>query len=350
MAQSMKDPVDFSIGQPDFNAPDAVKEAAIKAIRDNDNGYTLTAGIEPLRGALAEQIAEEFNWAEPSVIITCGVSGALHLASLATINPGDEVLVADPYFVIYKYMVSLANGRCVFVDTYPDFKITAERVARCLTPKSKILVINSPANPTGAVYDKENLKAIAELAARHNLLVISDEIYRDFSYDGPAVSIASFYENTLVLRGFSKSYGIAGWRLGFMAAPESLIELMEKMLALQQYTFVCAAHPLQIAALTALECDTSEQCANYRRKRDLVYEGLKEAFELVRPEGAFYAFATAPGGKAGEFVTAAIKNGVLVIPGAVFSRRDSHFRISYATSDEMIRKGVERLCRLAEKG
>ena len=350
MASQMTDPVNFSIGEPDFNAPEQVKESAIQAIRENHNGYTLTTGIEPLRVALAEQITKQFHWPKPEVLITSGVSGAIQLAFMATINPGDEVLMPDPCFVIYRHMVNLLGGKCVYIDTYPDFQLDPQRIAEKITDKTKILVINSPSNPSGAVYSAEDLKAVADLAGKHSLLVISDDIYCDFSYDGPSASIAQFYENTVLMRGFSKAYGIPGWRLGYVAGGEHLAELFDRMTALQQYTFVCAPHPFQIAALTALKCDMSDQIDIYRRKRDLIYQGLNGVFDLVRPQGAFYAFVPAPGGNATEFVTAAIKNNVLIIPGSVFSERDSHFRISYATDDDSIRKGIDRLCRVAEKG
>jgi aspartate aminotransferase len=350
LAATMKDPVNFSIGEPYFSAPAEMKAAAIAAIEENRNTYTLTAGIAPLREALGAAITAEFGWDKPTVLVTAGLSGALTLAYLATINPGDEVVMADPYFVIYKHMTNLAGGKCVFVDTYPDFRLDAQKVTAAITSRTKLLILNSPANPTGSVYSAAELQALADVARKHDLLVVSDEIYRDFSYDGEAASIAKYYENTLVLRGYSKTYGVPGWRLGYVAAPEHLSSVVDQMTTLQQYTFVCAPHPFQLAAVTALKCDMSEQIAAYRQKRDMIYEGLKGRFKLVRPAGAFYAFVEAPGGNGSAFVAEAIKNDVLVIPGGVFSQRDTHFRISYATGEEMIRKGIARLVKLATKG
>ena len=349
MAREMTDPVNFSIGEPDFGPSDEVKAAAIKAINEDKNGYTLTTGIDPLRNALAEQVSKQFNRPNPSVLVTSGVSGALQLAFMTLINPGDEVLIPDPYFVIYKHIINMLGGRCVFVDTYPDFHLDAEKVAEKITDKTKLMIINSPSNPSGSVYQDEELKAVAEVVRKHKLIVLSDDIYTDFSYDGPAANIANHYENTIVMGGFSKAYGVPGWRLGYMAVPEHLTELFDSMATLQQYTFVCAPHPFQVAALTALKSDISKHIEDYRRKRDLIYNGLKDSFGLIRPEGAFYAFVPAPNGNATEFVTKAIKNNVLVIPGSVFSEKDTHFRISYATDDELIKKGVERLCMIAEK-
>jgi len=347
LAATMKDPVNFSIGEPDFAAPEAVKREAIRAIESDRNNYTVTAGIPELRQVLAARVAAEFGWQEPAVLVTSGLSGALTLALMAIVDAGDGVLLADPYFVSYKHLTVLQGGVCQFVDTYPDFALTAERLRSAVTKTSKVLVLNSPTNPTGRVIPVEQLQAIAQVAREAGLLVLSDEIYRDFSYDGPAESIANYYENTLLLRGFSKTYGVPGWRLGYVAAPKALAGVIDAMTTLQQYTFVCAPHPFQVAALTALGCDTSAQIAAYRRKRDLIYEGLKGPFELHRPEGAFYAFVRAPGGRATEFVERAIQRGVLVIPGSVFSQQDSHFRLSYATGEAQIRRGIERLCALA---
>jgi aspartate aminotransferase/aminotransferase len=210
-----------------------------------------------------------------------------------------------------------------------------------------MIILNSPCNPTGVVYSQQQIEALARVAAERDILVLTDEIYEKFCYDGPCPSIATHYEKSLLLRGFSKPYAMTGWRLGYVAAHESLKEVVEQMTKIQQYTFVCAPTPLQKAAIAAMDYDVSDLVAGYRSKRDLLYEGLKDTFELVRPAGAFYAFVRAPGRAATPFVEKAIKNMVLVIPGNVFSEKDTHFRISYATSDEKIRQGVEILCRLA---
>jgi len=344
----MKDPVNFSIGQPDFDVPEALKEEAIRAIRAGQNKYSQTAGDETLKQKIAAQVGAEFGWANPAVLVSSGVSGGLLLAFMATINPGDEVIIPDPYFVMYKHLVNLLGGRCVFVDSYPDFGLPVEKIAGAVTDKTKMIVLNSPCNPSGAVYSQQQIKALAQVAAERDILVLTDEIYEKFCYDGPCPSIAGYYEKSLLLRGFSKPYAMTGWRLGYVAAHESLKEVIEQMTKIQQYTFVCAPTPFQMAAIAAMDYDVSDYVDEYRRKRDLLYDGLKGTFELVRPGGAFYAFVKAPGGRrATEFVEKAIKNNVLVIPGNVFSEKDTHFRISYATSDEKIRRGVEILCSLA---
>lgn len=346
MAATMKDPVNFSIGEPDFGAPAEMKRAAIEAIESDKSGYTVTSGLAQLREELAGRISREFGWSNPSVLITCGLSGALTLSLMATVNAGDGVLIPDPYFVSYRHLVNLNGGKCQFVNTYPDFGLTCERLDKAADAKSKVLFVNSPANPTGVLYQTERLKEIAGFAQRRDLLVLSDEIYREFTYDGQADSIGHYYENTMVMRSFSKCYGVPGWRLGYVAVPEHLSGLADAMATLQQYTFVCAPHPFQLATMAALQCDISGHIADYHRKRDMIYDGLKDKFDLVKLEGAFYAFVAAPGGDATAFVEKAIKNDVLVIPGSVFSEQDSHFRLSYATSDEMIAKGIERLISL----
>ena len=258
MAATMKDPVNFSIGEPDFGAPDEMKRAAIESIESDKSGYTVTAGLAEFREELAGRISKEFGWSNPLVLITCGLSGALTLALMATVNAGDGVLVPDPYFVSYRHLVNLNGGKCQFVNTYPDFGLTSERLDEAADAKSKVLFVNSPANPTGVLYSSERLKEIAEFASGKGLLVLSDEIYREFTYEGQADSIGHYYENTMVMRSFSKRYGVPGWRLGYVAVPEHVSGLLDAMATLQQYTFVCAPTPFQKAAIAALDYDVSD--------------------------------------------------------------------------------------------
>jgi len=246
--------------------------------------------------------------------------------------------------VMYSHLVHLAGGVPVPVDTYPDFRPGADQIAAAVTDRTRMLIINSPCNPTGAVYTEDELRRIADLAAERDLLVISDEIYERFCYDRPFVSMASLYENALLMRGMSKTYAMTGWRVGWCTGPR---QILEKMTTLQQYSFVCAPSMAQVASVEALKLDVSKHIEAYRRKRDMVHDALGETFGLVRPDGAFYAFVPAPGGDATAFVTKAIENNVLIIPGKVFSGKDTHFRISYATSDEKLAKGLEILVKLA---
>ena len=343
LAASLKDPVNFSIGQPDFDVPEPLKEEAIKAIKAGQNKYSQTAGDAILKNKIAEQIKNEFGWSDPAILITSGVSGGLLLAFLALINPDDEVIIPDPYFVIYKHVINMLGGRCIFVDSYPDFELPVDKIADAITNKTKMIILNSPCNPTGVVYSEQQIKALTEVAAEKDILVMTDEIYEKFCYDGQCPSIANYCEKTLLLRGFSKSYAMTGWRLAYMAAGESLKNVIEEMTKIQQYTFVCAPTPFQKAAIAALDYEISDLVDAYRRKRDLLYDGLKDKFELVKPGGAFYAFIKAPGGSGSNFVEKAIANNVLIIPGNVFSEKDTHFRISYATSDAKIQEGIEIL-------
>ncbi len=347
LAATMKDPVDFSIGQPDFDVPEPVKKAAIKAIEDGLNRYSQTAGDNQILEKISGAMKVEFGWEKPACLVTSGVSGGILLAFLSLINPGDEVIIPDPYFVMYKHLVNMLGGKCVFVDCYPDFGLDINKVKKAVTAKTKLIVINSPCNPTGKVYGAEELKAISDIVANKDIVILSDEIYNKFSYDCDCPSIAKWCPKTLLLRGFGKSYGVTGWRLGYAAAGGQLREVIEKMTTVQQYTFVCAPTPFQKAVLNMFDCDTTAHVNAYRRKRDLIYNGLKDKFELAKPDGAFYAFIKAPAGRASQFVEKAIANNVLVIPGNVFSEKDTHFRISYATSDEKIKRGIEILRGLA---
>jgi len=345
LAAKMTNPINLSIGQPDFDVPDALKDEAIAAIRRGMNKYTQTQGTAELRAAIAARCRREFGWNDDRpYLVTSGTSGALMLSLLTTVNPGDEVVFVDPYFVMYSHLTNLCGGVPVCVDTYPDFRPDVNRIADAITDRTRLLIVNSPCNPTGAVYTEQELRDIANLAAQRELLVISDEIYNLFCYDEPFVSLASLYENTLLLRGMSKSYAMTGWRVGWCTGPRAIIE---KMTMLQQYSFVCAPSMAQAAAVRALDEDISEHVAAYRRKRDLVQDALGEAFGLVKPGGAFYAFVPAPGGNATDFVTRAIESNVLIIPGNVFSTKDTHFRLSYATDDETLRRGLEILVGLA---
>jgi aspartate aminotransferase len=343
LAAQMKDPINFSIGQPDFDTPEAIKREAIQAIEHGVNKYSQTAGDEELLAKISGGLKAEFGWDKQKLMITSGVSGGILLAFLALINPGDEVIIPDPYFVMYKHLVNMLGGKCVFVDCYPKFELDPGKIKDAITDKTKMIIINSPCNPTGAVFGIGQLKEIANIASKKNIIVLSDEIYEKFSYDGPCETIVKHCDTAILLRGFGKTYGVTGWRLGYAAAGGKTEEIIDQMIKIQQYTFVCAPSPFQKAIAAAMDYDTTTIVNTYRKKRDLIYEGLKDKFEIVKPAGAFYAFVKAPDGKAGKFVEKAITNNVLVIPGNVFSEKDTHFRISYATSDDKIRKGIEIL-------
>ncbi len=345
LAAKMKDPINLAIGQPDFEVPQEAQKAAIDAIQSRKNGYTVTQGIAALREKLQARVDAEFKHPDRRLFVTSGTSAALVLAMLALVNPGDEVILFDPYFLIYWPLVQLVGGVPVAIDTYPDFRIDTDRVRRAITPRTKLILFNSPGNPTGAVADEASVRGLAELAAERDVALLSDEIYRQFCYDGEYVSPARFNPQTIVLDGFSKTYAMTGWRLGYVHGPA---ELADKMLELNQYLYVCAPQPFQWAGVAALEVDMRPRIEEYRRKRDLLIAGLTGHYELQTPGGAFYAFVKVLRGTGTEFVDRAVQEQLLLIPGRVFSRQDTHFRISYAADERVIKRGVEVLRKLAK--
>jgi aspartate/methionine/tyrosine aminotransferase len=348
LAAKLENPINLSIGQPDFDVPGPVKHAAMEAIWNGRNRYTLTQGVGPLREALVDHLREKKGIAcgVENVIVTSGVSGALVLAFLALFGRGDEVIVPDPYFVMYKHLLRIFDGTPVYADTYPDFKMTAARVAPLITPKTKAIIVGSPSNPTGVILEENEWSDLVELARHHNLLILSDEIYDAFVYDAAPFSPGSIYENVLTMGGFSKSHGMTGWRLGYTAGP---VEIIRAMITLQQYTFVCAPSMVQEAGLVALGYDTDEFRERYKAKRDKMVSALSAKYRIAPSGGAFYLFLAAPGGSATEFCSRAItEKKLLTIPGNVFSERDTHFRLSYAASEEMLDRGIEALLDLAK--
>lgn len=344
LARKLKNPVNLSIGQPDFDVPEPIKAAAHAAIDRGANGYTVSQGIPELRSKIQNDVQKLYPKADRDVFVTSGTSGGLLLALCCTVNPGDEVIIFDPFFVLYPNLVALAGGKTIAIDTYPDFEIDMAKVHAALSPKTKAIIVNSPANPTGKVYSRECLRALAELAAERKILLLSDEIYRVFCYDVPYSSPAEFNDDVLVFDGFSKAYGMTGWRLGYVHGPRRLVD---EMIKLQQFSFVCAPSMVQHAGVVAWEYDVSAIVAAYHAKRDRIYNGIKDCYEIVKPSGAFYVFPKVPGGKGTEFVTKALENNLLSIPGSVFSHRDTHFRLSYAADEATLDRGIEILRRLA---
>jgi aspartate/methionine/tyrosine aminotransferase len=345
LARSLKDPVNLSIGQPDFDVPEPIKAAAHAAIDGGFNGYTVTQGIAELREKLLAAVRARYPSADRRLIVTSGTSGGLMLALCCTVNPGDEVIVFDPHFVMYPHLVTLAGGTTIRIDTYPDFGLHLDQVRAAITPRTKAILVNSPNNPTGRVYPREALRDLAILCRERGVLLMSDEVYRAFAYDLPFSSPAEFSDDVLVFDGFSKAFGMTGWRLGFAHGPARLIEEMAK---LQQFSFVCAPSMVQHAGVAALDYDVSAIVEQYRRKRDRIVAGLKDRYDLCRPEGAFYLFGAAPGGSGLAFAETAVRNNLLMIPGSAFSLRDTHFRLSYAADDRTLDRGIAILQRLAQ--
>ena len=346
LASKMQSPIDLSIGQPDYDVPEPVRAACIQAIDSGKNSYSLTQGMPVLREKLQARIDARYQHADRSVFVSSGTSGGIVLTLLALVNPGDEILIFDPYFVMYEALTRLVGGTPVFVPTYPDFRIPLDRVEKAITSRTKLILLNSPANPTGVVATAEEIRGLAELAAQHNIALVSDEIYSQFCYDAPFVSPAEFNDRTIVIDGFSKAYAMTGWRLGFVHGPAEVINTMTKV---QQYTYVCAPQPAQWAGAVAMDVDVSPYTEAYRQKRNLIVEGLSDLYEVANPRGAFYVFPRTPWGTGTEFVSRAIENSLLVIPGNVFSQQDTHFRISYAASNDVIERGIEVLRQLARR-
>lgn len=353
LAATKTDVINFSIGQPDFDVPDAVKRAAMSAIESGHNGYTVTQGIAPLRAGLQAKLAHELDWdfgtnGSSDVLVTSGTSAGLFLSYFTLVNAGDEIVLPDPYFVVYPQLAAMVGATVRYCDTYPDCRMTAERIEPLLTERTKFVLINSPSNPVGVVLNESELRDIVDLCNSRGVIVVSDEVYDEFTYSdglegGRFATPARFTDQIVVLRGFSKTYGMTGWRLGYAAGPKSLIE---RMTTVNQFSFVCAPSMVQHAGAAALGVDMGAQVAAYERKRDLVMEMLGDVTKVVQPAGAFYAFPEVPehmGLSATEFFEQAAEAGVLVIPGSVFSERDTHFRISFAVSDAKLRAGLERL-------
>lgn len=339
LAANMTDPINLSIGQPHFDTPEPIKTAFKEAIDAGYNAYSQTQGIKPLIARIQQDVDATYGHDDRKVFVASGTSGALMMALSTLVNPGDEVITFDPWFVMYKHLTTLAGGKVVQINTYPDFRIDIEKVRAAITDRTKVILCNSPSNPTGAVASAEEMQGLAELAAEHDIALISDEIYRRFCYDDEFVSPAKWNDQTIVIDGFSKSHSMTGHRVGFCHGPEHIIQ---QMLKLQQFTFVCSPHPAQWAALAAMDVDMSGEVADYKAKRDFMLSELKD-YEIHGAGGAFYLFVKAPWGTGTEFVKEAIARNLLIIPGNVFSSQDTHFRISYAAEQKTLERGVEVL-------
>lgn len=366
LGATLQDPINLSIGQPDFDVPEPIKAAAVEAIQSGRNGYSLTQGVAELRSVIAGMLADDLGWSitdtaqGPGSMVTAGTSGALTLAAMALLEPGDEAVIPDPYFVAYPQLVSLMGATPVYCDVYPDGRMTAERIEPLLTERTKFVLLNTPANPTGVVLSQRDCEEVLELCRSRGVLLISDEIYDEFvfpesrtarsSKGDPALPspcrVEGAQEDVLLIRGFGKSYGLTGWRLGYAAGPRRLLVEMAKI---QQFTFVCAPTPLQVGCTRVPEADMQPIIADYAARRDLVVELLSQYTELPMPGGAFYGFPKIPehlGMTASAFCEKAIEHKLLVIPGRAFSQRDTHLRLSFASPRRQIERGLDVLAEM----
>jgi aspartate aminotransferase len=334
--------INLGLGQPDFDTPEHIKAAAIKAIDEGFTGYTVGSGIPELREALSSKFKEEngFSVSPQEIIVTSGASEALAIALAALLNPDDEVLISNPGFVSYNALTEIHNGRVVSVPLAEDLTVKPEAVLEKITPKTKALVLNSPANPTGAVSSRADIKALAEIADDHNITLISDEVYEYFIYEGEHVSPASYSDNVITVNATSKSFAMTGWRLGYVAARA---EYIGQMLKVHQYIQACAnsvAQKAAYAAITGPKDSVQAMREEFRKRRDVLVKGLNElGMECALPKGAFYAFPKVS--DSAELASKLISNGIIVVPGTAFgSAGDGYIRISYAASMRDIKKAL----------
>lgn len=335
--------INATIGRPDFDVPKSIKEEAKKYIDLGYNAYTETKGILPLRQAISEHLRKrKVNRTPDEIIVTAGTTSSIFMVMAALVNPGDEVIIFEPYFVAYPEAVKMNGGTCVIVKTADDFQLDIVALERAVTDKTKLIVINSPNNPTGAVYAAETIRRIVRIASKAGAYILSDEIYHDFIYDNAQhYSPAEIYTKTIVIDSLSKSKGVSGWRIGFVAGPKDIIDAVEKV---QQFTSVCAPAPFQYAAILAFTTPFDQEILQqYRKKRDLLIAGLGDEYQkIVVPSGAFYLFLKTPV-PANKFAEILSKNGLAVVPGTAFGDYKDFIRMSYAISGKEIVRMIQIL-------
>jgi aminotransferase len=362
IVQGMPEVISLGVGEPDFVTPWHIREAAIYALERGRTTYTSNLGLPRLREAIAASLEPRFGVRyDPrrQVLITVGVSEALDIALRAVINPGDEIVYHEPCYVSYSPSIALAYGVPVAVACRAEegFAVSAEAIERVLTPRSKVLVLNFPTNPTGGTMTRDELEQIAALVRRRNLLVITDEIYSELTFEGEHVSIASLpgmVERTIFLHGFSKAYAMTGFRIGYACGPAELIEAMMKI---HQYSMLCASIVSQEAALEAIrngEPDTAEMREQYRARRNLIVNAFNAmGLTCHRPRGSFYAFPCirSTGLTSKEFAVRLLQEEkVACVPGNAFGPSgEGYLRCCFATALERIELAVERMARFVRK-
>lgn len=365
MAAQGLDIVDFSTGEPDFDTPEPVKAAAEAAIRAGFTKYTPSSGIDELRGAIVEKLSAELGvrYEKSQVLVSCGAKHSLYNLAEALLEAGDEIIIPTPYWVSYSDQALLNDATPILMPTREDdgYAVRPAELERLITPKTKAILVNSPCNPTGATYDRSTLEQIAAVAIRHDLIVISDEIYEKVLYDGAChVSIASLgpeiAARTVIINGVSKAYAMTGWRIGYAAGPKELITAMANIQSQSTSNPCSIAQKAAVAALRLGEPFTLKMVEEFSRRRKTIVEGLNNipGVTCSMPRGAFYAFPNINGllGKRGpsgmlktpnEIATYLLNDAhIAVVPGEPFGSHD-HLRLSYATSMTNITRGLERL-------
>lgn len=357
-AIGIEDVISFTVGEPDFATPAHVVEAAVDALRRGEHKYTPNAGILPLRQAIARSVERSHGLSyspESEVIITAGGMEALLLAMMTILDPEDELILSDPSWTNYSRQVLICKANPVFVSVNADtnFQFDADALEAAITDKTKAFLVNSPANPTGGIADLETLQKLADIAIRHDLYVISDEVYANLRYAGKeAPSIATLpgmRERTIIVNSFSKTYAMTGWRVGFTLAPKVIVENMVK---LQESVVACVNSASQYAAIAALEGTQEplhEMQRAYQKRREIIVEGFAKipGLSCFAPQGAFYALVdiSATGMDAETFALGLLeKQRVIVVPGHAFGASGNRYvRLSFATSDDNIREGIRRI-------
>jgi aspartate aminotransferase len=339
--------INLGLGQPDFDTPQHIKDAAIRAIQEGKTGYTQGNGLPELRAAISKKFKNEngIKYHPDQLIVTAGASEALHIAMQALLNPGDRVLCPDPGFVSYASLATIAGGTPVSVPLSESLHIDVE-AAKELMDGARILVINSPGNPTGAVESRESIRALVEYAADKNVTVISDEVYEHFIYGKKHHSAAAFGDNVITINATSKTYAMTGWRLGYLAASP---EIIGQCLKVHQYCQACATSISQYAAVAAYEGPQDAVKVmrdEYEARRDLIWSGLTGlGFDFPKPEGAFYAFVPMEPALTEKIIA----GGVIAVPGSAFgANAPAYTRFSYATSRQNIMTALERIGKLVK--
>jgi aspartate aminotransferase len=352
------DVVGFGAGEPDFDTPQHIKDAASKALAAGFTKYTPAAGIPELRQAIADKHKREngLTFKASQIIVSCGGKHSCYNAILATCEEGDEVLIPSPYWLSYPEMVKLAGARPVILETLDatEFKITPEALRRAITPKTRLLILNSPSNPTGSVYAPDEIKALGDICVEHGLLIMSDEIYEHLLYDGAVhQSVASFsprhQEHTILVHGFAKAWSMTGWRLGWCAAPEPIARAIDAIQSHSTSNPTSFAQKGAVAALTGPQDHLPVWLAEFNRRRTFAWKRLSgiPGISCVNAKGAFYLFPNISGTglKSSEFCARLLESEkVAAVPGIAFGA-DDYIRISYATSMSNIEKGLERIDR-----